>query len=238
VAVPDDISLTPGQRQMLLEAVAAIAPTSESSRRWIRLIGLQVAALPAWTPQMNAEDWWDEVFAQFDLGRGDAPYSRLIAEIARVYPANRAVTGLRARTGAPAAPPPPDPETFTPGTYVFISYSRKDADYVAKLVAHLKASGVTAWIDDRVDYGTRWLSVIEQHLRDCGAVVVVMSPESRASEWVERELMLAGSLKKIVFPLVIDGEPFFELLNRQVAFVPGGAMPPDDVVQRIRSVLT
>jgi hypothetical protein len=92
-----DIVLTHPERNRLLACIAGIAPTFDAARRWLRRLDLQPAALPAWSPQMNAEDWWDQVFEQFDLGRGIAPYRNLISEILQVYPSNRTAGELHQR---------------------------------------------------------------------------------------------------------------------------------------------
>ncbi|HEY9152444.1 MAG TPA: toll/interleukin-1 receptor domain-containing protein, partial [Anaerolineales bacterium] len=69
--------------------------------------------------------------------------------------------------------------------YIFISYSHKDKAYAHKLHHALIDQGFDAWIDDRIDYGSRWPREIEKRLRDCVAFVLIMSPNSDESEWVQ-----------------------------------------------------
>jgi hypothetical protein len=121
-----DITLTGRDRETLLENISSIAPTQESARRWIRVLGLQPAALPAWSPQMNAEFWWDEVFQQFDLGRGLAPYRNLITEILRVYPSNRPVGELHQRYLGTGEQPGPDLEPDDDRCHVIVPGSTED----------------------------------------------------------------------------------------------------------------
>jgi hypothetical protein len=41
-------------------------------------------------------------------------------------------------------------------SHIFISYSHDDTDYAHRLEGELKRRGFEVWIDDRIDYGTRW----------------------------------------------------------------------------------
>jgi TolB protein len=86
---------------------------------------------------------------------------------------------------------------------VFISYSRKDLSFVEKLAADLKNAGFEVWYDvSRLSGGGRWMSEIETAIRNSQFVIVVLAPESVASEWVDREFMLATSLRRKVIPLM------------------------------------
>jgi hypothetical protein len=45
---------------------------------------------------------------------------------------------------------------------VFISYSRKDAEFIDRLVADLKSAGLTVWYDlSGLDGGTQWETEIQ-----------------------------------------------------------------------------
>jgi formylglycine-generating enzyme required for sulfatase activity len=92
-------------------------------------------------------------------------------------------------------------------------------------------------MDDRIDFGDRWWQTIVQALRSSAAFVVVMAPESERSEWVHREVLLALKERKPIFPLLLRGEGFPILVDRQYADVTGGRMPPDDFCDRLREVV-
>ena len=59
-------------------------------------------------------------------------------------------------------------------SHIFISYSHKDKAYVHRLQEALQDEGFDAWIDDRIDYGDHWLKVIQKHLDECDAFIIVM----------------------------------------------------------------
>jgi hypothetical protein len=86
---------------------------------------------------------------------------------------------------------------------VFISYSRKDLPFVEHLAADLKEAGLDVWYDvSRLGGGSRWRVEIEKALRNSQYVIVVLSPDSVASEWVEREFLFASSLGLVIIPLM------------------------------------
>jgi len=85
---------------------------------------------------------------------------------------------------------------------VFISYSRKDLTFVERLAADLKDSGFEVWYDlSNLEGGARWNRVIEQAIEDSQYMVVVLSPDAVASEWVDDEVGYAKRLKKKIVPL-------------------------------------
>jgi hypothetical protein len=111
-------------------------------------------------------------------------------------------------------------------SHVFISYSRKDQDYVSLLAQALESHRLPVWLDDHIDYGTTWPRVIQDHVERCAVFLVVMSPRSEDSLWVQNELTLAQKLKKPVFPLLLEGEHWFQILTIQSVDVVGGKLPP------------
>jgi len=88
-------------------------------------------------------------------------------------------------------------------TQVFISYSRKDLIFVERLAKDLKAAGLEVWYDlSGLNGGTRWGREIQNAIDECQSFVVVLSPNSVESEWVEKEFMYANSLNKKIIPLL------------------------------------
>jgi hypothetical protein len=76
---------------------------------------------------------------------------------------------------------------------VFISYSRADEKLMKELLKHLKPfsrSGViTAWSDEQIAAGSRWLSEIQAALERTSVAVLLVSPDFLASDFIhEREL--------------------------------------------------
>lgn len=120
---------------------------------------------------------------------------------------------------------------------IFISYSRTDRDYVDKLRVELDSYGLEAWWDSHISTGDRWLATIEREIRQCRAMILIMSPDARESEWVEREIMVAEREKKRIFPLLLNGECFMAVINRQYEDVTSGALPPEGFFKNLRAYL-
>ena len=111
-------------------------------------------------------------------------------------------------------------------SYVFVSYSHKDADYAHKLADKLQNNGFNVWIDARLDYGSQWPHEIQTRLDSCDAFILVMSPRSFASEWVQSELQRAKRKLKPIFPLLLEGdEPWLSTESTQYYDVRGGKFP-------------
>ncbi len=86
---------------------------------------------------------------------------------------------------------------------IFISYSRKDSAFVRRMVDDLSSRGVDIWLDQRdIKAGERWDTSVQNALRDSDYFMVVLSPESVASENVMDEIAYAVSKTKHVFPIL------------------------------------
>jgi len=133
-----------------------------------------------------------------------------------------------------------DPKNAPLKDYVFISYSHSPEDraYARELVSNLRASGFNVWIDDRIDFGSRWWQTIVKAVRGCSALIAIMSPDAEASEWVEREVQLALSDQIPIFPLLLRGKGFALLITRQYIKVDDGTMPPPDFYERLRRAIS
>jgi len=111
-------------------------------------------------------------------------------------------------------------------SHIFVSYSHKDTKYAHQLAEILKEKGFEVWIDARLDYGSRWPTEIQKQLDSCGAFIVVMSPRSFASEWVQNELNRAKRIVKPIFPLLLEGDgPWLSVESTQFVDVRGGKFP-------------
>lgn len=120
-------------------------------------------------------------------------------------------------------------EEQTPGGaalgHVFVSYSHKDSEYTHKLAEAMERHHIPVWIDDRIDYGTRWPQVIQEKIDTCKAFILIMSDNARASDWVNNELTYAMSKGKQVYPLLLNGEAWLAVLSIQYVNVCNRRLP-------------
>jgi hypothetical protein len=116
---------------------------------------------------------------------------------------------------------------------VFISYSRRDKNYAAQLREHLLHNGFNVWIDSQIEYGDTWFKEIDEAIKTCAAFVLLMTPDSYESEWVQKEILLAKRSKKQIFPLLLKGEEFGIVIDLQFADVRNGEMPDVNFHRRL-----
>ncbi len=105
--------------------------------------------------------------------------------------------------------------------HVFMSYSRRDDAVMRRIVIFLRSQGIKVWVDnEKLIPGTPiWEEEIEKAIKSAPAIVAVLSPDSKNSEWVRREISLADQYKKRVFPVLVGGDEeasiTLRLINRQ-----------------------
>ena len=116
-------------------------------------------------------------------------------------------------------------------THIFISYAHANQSYARKLADFLLASGFDVWIDDRIDFGTNWVREIFKAIDASAALIVIMTPEAEASDWVQKEYLHADARKKPMFPLLLDGEVFPYFRSVQYYDVQGEKMPPPGFIR-------
>lgn len=121
--------------------------------------------------------------------------------------------------------------------YVFVSYSRHDQKYVNRLAKYLAKADLDIWIDERIEHGSHWTKVLQEKVDSCAALIVVMTPASDDSIWVQNELDRARTKSKPVLPLLLDGEGFFALSHIHHENVTSGKMPGRSFVDRLRELM-
>lgn len=85
----------------------------------------------------------------------------------------------------------------------FFSYSREDAEFALQLAGDLKSAGEAVWIDQLdIHPGQRWDRAVEDALRDCPLMIVILSPASINSMNVLDEVSFALESKKTVLPIL------------------------------------
>ncbi len=111
--------------------------------------------------------------------------------------------------------------------HVFVSYSHKDSEYTHKLAEEMEKHHIPVWIDDRIDYGTRWPQVIQEKIDTCKAFILIMSDNARASDWVNNELTYAMGKGKKVYPLLLKGDVWLAVASIQYVNVRNRKLPDE-----------
>ncbi|MBX3063402.1 MAG: PD40 domain-containing protein [Anaerolineae bacterium] len=117
-------------------------------------------------------------------------------------------------------------------SHIFISYSKKDIDFARRLRELLQAQGLVVWMDEKqIAPSARWWPTIKQNIARASAMIVIMSPNSEESEWVEREILVAEDPdnRKTIFPVLLAGKVWARLGNLQATMLTPdvSALPPE-----------
>jgi len=88
-------------------------------------------------------------------------------------------------------------------TRAFISYSRRNTNFAERLARDLSDAGVEVWIDFRqIHAGELWKEEIRSGIERSEVIILVISPDAVASEWVRYEIDYAREHKKIMLPVM------------------------------------
>lgn len=92
---------------------------------------------------------------------------------------------------------------------VFLSYHSGDGDWVVLLKDRLASRGIRVWLDsEQIRPGDRFPGALARAIGQVHSVIVILSPGSVASPWVEEEYTLAlAKRRRVVAVLIDDVEP-------------------------------
>jgi adenylate cyclase len=86
---------------------------------------------------------------------------------------------------------------------VFLSYARDDVETARKLAGILAEAGQTVWWDRHLHGGANFSSEIDRELKNAQVVLVLWSPASIASAWVQDEAAEGRDSSRLV-PVTLD----------------------------------
>jgi hypothetical protein len=104
---------------------------------------------------------------------------------------------------------------------IFVSYSRRDLEIVDSIVEKIENAGMSVWIDrDDIKAGKTWRVQIVEAIATCDAFVLMLSPNSAASDNVRKEIDLAQDSGRAVFimkldPVKLPAEMLYQLVGLQ-----------------------
>jgi hypothetical protein len=86
---------------------------------------------------------------------------------------------------------------------IFVSYAREDSGFALRLGQDLRAAGAQIWLDQLdIPAGARWDEAVQEALARCPSLLVVLSPDSVASDNVMDEVSFALDEGKLVVPVI------------------------------------
>src|SRR6266516_3423252 len=98
--------------------------------------------------------------------------------------------------------------------HIFISYKHEDSDFAEVLINKLEKAGFKTWVDsDQLHIGEDWRTGIDEAIKNAFALIVIMSPEAKASEYVVYELAFAWGAGIKVLPVLHKDTPLHPRLE-------------------------
>jgi hypothetical protein len=114
---------------------------------------------------------------------------------------------------------------------VFIANSFADHEAAERVEEQLRDVGLSTWRADDIQIGTDFALSITTELGRAGAILVLVSPHSRGSEWIRFEIEYASRARIPIFPVLIEGQPEETLDHVQHALLgPDGRLSTDQLV--------
>lgn len=86
---------------------------------------------------------------------------------------------------------------------IFISYSRRDQEFVERLASDLHEKVAGVWFDQAsIQVGQKWRDQIMDGIRACRVFILVLSPDAAESQYVREEVTKALELGKTIIPII------------------------------------
>ena len=120
---------------------------------------------------------------------------------------------------------------------VFISYKREDVDFAENVGNRLEREGFAVWADSKIAAGEEWRNAIDVAIGNSVALIVIMTPEAKTSEYVTYEWAFAWGIGIKVIPVMLRSttlHPRLEALQ-YLDFTNMKSRPWDKLIEEVRA---
>ncbi len=87
--------------------------------------------------------------------------------------------------------------------HVFISFKAEDLDFAENVIGRLEKEGFASWVDSHIEAGREWRGAIDFAIENAFALIVIMTPEAKVSEYVTYEWAFACGIGVRVVPILL-----------------------------------
>lgn len=89
--------------------------------------------------------------------------------------------------------------------YAFISYSSKNQSFADALKQLLSKNGISSWMaPGDIPAGSKYAQVINQAIKECACVILVLSDAAQNSPWVSKEIERSVHYRKTIIPIRME----------------------------------
>jgi hypothetical protein len=120
--------------------------------------------------------------------------------------------------------------------HIFISHSHEDTDFAEVCQTRLTQAGLTVWTDAGIRGGDDWRKEIDRAIKEASALVVVVTPEAKSSEYVTYEWAFAWGAEVKVVPVLLKKIKLHPRLDslQYLDFTARVARPWDKLIDLLR----
>ena len=125
--------------------------------------------------------------------------------------------------------------------HIFISYQHDDSDFAELLIQRVEKAGFVTWIDNgQLHAGDDWRATIDQAIQEAHAIIVIMSPQAKASEYVTYEWAFAWGAGVKVIPVLYKQTPLHPRLEalQYLNFTQRDLRPWDTLIKTLQTITT
>jgi formylglycine-generating enzyme required for sulfatase activity len=206
-----DMHLTGKQVQQIQDALLDGYPSKDELRMLVRVkldqnldaivggdnLRVIIFNLVSWAERIDRVDDLIQVASDYN------PDNKALQQLAQEW---RAALASQAAVQSPPAAPPSAPVGRV-SIDLFLSYSRKNLASMRTVRDCLRDAELSVWTDEGLEPGTpAWANAIEDAIGQAQALVVLLSPDAKASAWVGKEVTYAQALGKRVFTAWVAGD--------------------------------
>lgn len=135
---------------------------------------------------------------------------------------------------------------------IFVSHSHKDNTFAHSIVNTLKQMGADVWYDEEKLHAGELGPVIEREIQDRSIFILILSPDSLSSGWVEKEarwfeLLYMYDRQRMIIPVVAQQIPeensaewrnwLFIRVFKRIEGQERKPLPFDEIVRRLTDAL-
>ena len=91
--------------------------------------------------------------------------------------------------------------------YAFLSYSHEDLSFVATLLEGLDNIGARIWYDEGIRPSEEFIEVIAERIKRAKALILIISPSSVSSSYVQKEVSFAFIAGIPIIPIYKESTP-------------------------------
>ena len=130
----------------------------------------------------------------------------IAADVVLTRPPSRATSAAPPDKGETSVMAPVRPAAARPSARrIFISHASEDKRVARRVAAILRRQGWDTWLDESdIRGGASWAASIQQALRSCSVMVLLVTANSVAKEWVLDEVAAARNLRVPIIPAVLQ----------------------------------